>query len=103
MMLKYSIEIDVYSSQTTVNKILNELFYPFRAQPYDEFCQSLYENPHPKPVLFVSKAIKSIINGSTILIWVPNNCMRTIRFSVYNWFLSLVIFMKSTVNEKLIS
>ena len=32
MKLKYSIEIDVYSSQTTVNKILNELFYPFRAQ-----------------------------------------------------------------------
>ena len=29
--LKYSIEIDVYSSQTMVNKILNELFYPFRA------------------------------------------------------------------------
>ena len=30
--LKYSIEIDVYSSQTMVNKILNELFYPFRPQ-----------------------------------------------------------------------
>ena len=30
--LKYSIEIDVYSFQTMVNKILNELFYPFRAQ-----------------------------------------------------------------------
>ena len=27
--LKYSIEIDVYSSQTTVNKILNELFIHF--------------------------------------------------------------------------
>ena len=32
MMLKYSIEMDVYSSQTTVNKIQNELFHPFRAQ-----------------------------------------------------------------------
>ena len=30
--LKYFIEIDVYSSQTMVNKILNELFYPFQAQ-----------------------------------------------------------------------
>ena len=30
--LKYSIEIDVCSSQTTVNEILNELFYPFRPQ-----------------------------------------------------------------------
>ena len=28
--LKYYIEIDVYSSQTTVNKILNEPFYPFQ-------------------------------------------------------------------------
>ena len=28
----YCIENEVYSSQTTVNKILNELFYPFRAQ-----------------------------------------------------------------------
>ena len=30
--LKCSTEIDVYSSQTTVKKILNELFYPFQAQ-----------------------------------------------------------------------
>ena len=50
--LKYSIEIDVYSTQTTVNEILNELFYPFRPQ---------YENPCPKPVLFVRKAIKGNI------------------------------------------
>ena len=63
-----------------VNKVLNELFYPFRdrqnsgqhngfsnwqASQYgskldwsrDEFCQSLYENRGPKPALFVSKAV----------------------------------------------
>ena len=63
-----------------VNKVSSELFFPFRAQQNldqqygfsdrqasqygsrldwsrDEFCQSLYENPGPKPILFVSKAI----------------------------------------------
>ena len=30
--LKYSFEIDVYSTQTTVNEILNELIYPFPPQ-----------------------------------------------------------------------
>ena len=78
--LKYSIEVDVHSSQTTVNKILSELFYQFRAQQYlgqqygfsdrqasqygsrldwsrDEFYQSLYENPGPKPVWSAGKAI----------------------------------------------
>ena len=29
---KCSIEVDVYSSQTTVNKALSGLFHPFRAQ-----------------------------------------------------------------------
>ena len=68
-----------------VNKILNELFYPFRAQQKrptirifklvsqsirlgldwsrDEFYQSLYENPGPKPVLFVDKAIAEFTLG----------------------------------------
>ena len=81
--LKYSVEIDVYSSQTTVIEVLNELFSPFRPQqnydqqygfsdPWgsqygsrldwsrDEFSQLLYENPGPKPVLFVSKAIRKM-------------------------------------------
>ena len=30
--LKYSVAVDVCSSQTVVNRILNELFYPIRAQ-----------------------------------------------------------------------
>ena len=30
----------------------------------DKFCQSLYENPSPKPVLFVGKAINYHINDS---------------------------------------
>ena len=78
--MKFSIEVDVYSSQTKVNKVLSDLFYPFRAQQNlsqqygfldrqasrygsrfhcsrDEFYQSLYENLGPKPVLFVGKAI----------------------------------------------
>ena len=64
-----------------VNKILNERFICFELSKTkanntnflinkpvsqynsrldwsrDEFCQSLFENPGPKPVLFVSKAI----------------------------------------------
>ena len=82
--LKYSIEVDVHGSQTTVNKILSELFYQFRAQQYlgqqygfsdrqasqygsrldwsrDEFYQSLYENPGPKPVWSAGKAITYLI------------------------------------------
>ena len=77
-------EVDVCSSQTTVNKVLSELFYPFRAQQNlgqqhkfsdrqasqygskldwsrGDFCQLLYENPGPKPVLFVSKATKGFM------------------------------------------
>ena len=81
--LKSSIEVDACFSQTMVNKVLIEVFYMFQlqqnlAQQYgflnrqasqynsmldwsrDEFCQSLYENPGPKTVLFVSKAIITI-------------------------------------------
>ena len=83
--MEYPIEIDVYSSQTTVNKVQSELSYSFRVQQnfaqqygfldrqasqYDsrldwsreKFCQSLYENPGPKPLLFVSKAIKNLLH-----------------------------------------
>ena len=34
----------------------------------DEFCQSLYENPGPKSVLLVSKAIKHVINQEILYI-----------------------------------
>ena len=30
--IEYSIEVDVYSFQATVNKVLSERFYPYRAQ-----------------------------------------------------------------------
>ena len=82
--MKYSIEVDIYSSQSMVNKVLSGVFYSTRAQQNvgqqygfsdwqanqygfrldcsrDEFYLSLYENPGPQPVLFVSKAIISII------------------------------------------
>ena len=82
--LKYSIEVDVYFSKTILNKVLRELFYPFRAQKnftqqygfldgqasqygprldwwHDEFRQSLCKIIGPKPVLFVSKAIQQKI------------------------------------------
>ena len=69
-----------------MNKVLSEMFYPFRAEenlahngfrigkpvktapnwtgrvPRDEFWQSLHENPGPKPILFVSDAINPLIN-----------------------------------------
>ena len=68
-------EVYVYFLETTVNKVLSELFSPFRAQQNlgqqygssdkqasqyssrldwscDGFCQSLYKSPSPKLVLF---------------------------------------------------
>ena len=122
--LKCSIEIDVYCSQTTVNNVLNELFYPFRAQQNkgqqyefsdrqasqydsrldwsrDEFYQSLYENPDPKPVLFVSKAIMLPIGPQQSLlmiikwIWHLNRFPFSLKASTSNFrifFVSRLVF-----------
>ena len=78
------------------NKVLSELFYPFRAQhnlrqqkasqyvlkldwSRDEFCQSLYENPGPKHVMFVRKAITARITFYLII------CLQSERIETYQF------------------
>ena len=49
--------IDFELSKTKANNTDFRTGKPVDTPPRDEFCQSLYENPGPKPVLFVSKTI----------------------------------------------